>query len=61
MVVDERFRLVLELRPILSNREWDALPEQEAERLDSGDSILLDRVTTTFPVKFEYRGGRVAW
>lgn len=61
MVVDERFRLVLELRPILGGKDWDALPEQEAERLDSGDSILLDRVTTTFPVKFEYRGGRVAW
>lgn len=61
IAVDERFRLVLELRPILSGREWDALPEDEAARLDDGESILLDRAATAFRVQFEARGGRIIW
>jgi len=61
MVVDERFRLVLELRPILSGKDWEALPEHEAARLDDGDSILLERVTAAFRVQFQSRGGRIIW
>ncbi len=61
IVVDERFRLVLELRPVLNGREWNALPDDEAARLDDGESILLARATTAFRVKFEARGGRIKW
>ncbi len=61
IAVDERFRLIMELRPILSGKEWDALPEDEAARLADGDSILLERVATAFPVRFEARNGRIIW
>jgi hypothetical protein len=61
VAVDERFRLVLELRPILSSRVWDALPEDEAARLDDGESILLARVSKAFHVQFEARGGGIIW
>jgi hypothetical protein len=61
IAVDERFRLVLELRPILTGREWDALPEDEAARLDDGESILLERAATSFQVRFDVRGGRIIW
>jgi len=61
VTVDERFRLVLELRPILSGREWGTLPEDEAARLDDGESILLERAVSAFQVRFEVRGGRIVW
>jgi len=61
ITVDERFRLVLELRPILTGREWDALPDDEAARLDDGESILLRRVVVPFHVRFDARGGRIRW
>jgi hypothetical protein len=61
IAVDERFRLVLELRPILNGREWSTLPEDEAARLDDGESILLARAATAFRVQFEARGGRIIW
>jgi hypothetical protein len=59
--VDERFRLVLELRPILTDSERDALPEDEPARLDDGESILVRQVETAFLVQFEARGGRIVW
>ncbi|MDH3228691.1 MAG: hypothetical protein OEN55_02750 [Alphaproteobacteria bacterium] len=61
IVVDERFRLVLELRPLLNGKDWEVLPEDEPARLDDGDSILLDRATTAFRVQFESRSGRIEW
>jgi hypothetical protein len=61
IVVDERFRLVLELRPLLNGKDWEVLPEDEAARLDDGDSILLDRAKMAFRVQFEMRGGRIIW
>lgn len=61
IAVDEQFRLVLELRPILSGTEWKAFPDDEAARLDDGESILLTRVAAAFRVHFEARGGRIIW
>ncbi|UCH75068.1 MAG: hypothetical protein JSU82_04255 [Rhodospirillales bacterium] len=61
VAVDERFRLLLELRPLLAAKDWAALPEDEPVRLDEGESILLKRAETSFAVRFEARGGRVVW
>lgn len=61
LTVDARFRLVMELRPILTGKERDTLPDGEAARLEDGESILLKRARTEFDVRFEARGGRIVW
>lgn len=61
VTVDEKFRLELELSPVLAKKDWATLPEDEATRLDDGDSILIRRARTEFQVRFALRGGQVVW
>jgi len=59
--VNEKFTLVVQLRPILSPEESAAIPEDEARRLTQDDSILLSRVGKEFRLRFAIRDGHIAW
>lgn len=59
--VDERFRLEMDLIPVLNSRQWAKLPEGEAERLEEGDSFLIKRTEARFNVQFQLQGQRVFW
>jgi hypothetical protein len=59
--LSEDFTLKIRLIPEPTRAEWRKLPQHEPDNLADGKSILIDEVTTTFPVAFETRGGRVVW
>lgn len=61
IAVDERFTLVMQLRPNLSPEEWATLPDDEALRLDQGNSILRQQVTKEFRLRFALRDGHMVW
>ena len=59
--VDEKFTLTVQLLPILSHKELASLPEDKAQRLREGESILLSRVGREFRLRFALRGGHILW
>lgn len=52
VLVDEAFRIDVELRPILSTAEQDALGAAELQNLALGESPLIVRRSIEFPVRF---------
>lgn len=59
--VSENFTLEAQLIPEPSRAEWKELPSHESGNLADGNSILIDRASTTFKVEFEVRGGQINW
>jgi hypothetical protein len=52
VLVEEPFRLETSLYPVLSEAERGALPPGERKRLDTAESSLTARKSTSFPVRF---------
>ena len=59
--IDGNFTVTVQLIPEITGAEWKLLPRHEPDKLDDGSSILVDRVTTSFPVYFEHRGNQIVW
>lgn len=61
VVVDEAFRLEIELAPALRKGELAALPEYERNNLANDESQLTHKSTHEFPVRFFLRQGKLTW
>lgn len=61
IIVDQDFTLRVELVPEPSRDEWKRLPGHEADALSDGSSILIDRASAMFPMRFEQRGRSIFW
>lgn len=59
--MEEPFRLVMKLTPVLRKKDWEQLPEDEEFRLKNGESILIGQVEYPIKLKMRFRGGRVEW
>jgi hypothetical protein len=59
--LEEPFRLVMKLTPVLRKEDWEQLPDDEEFRLKEGESILIREINYEFKLKMRFRGGRVEW